>query len=149
MTSIVQDWAAELGLRHQGVLMAAIRGCDSAEREDDFKWLSRFYRACVLKAHCKDPRNAVSFMLWCDDEDLFKQRASFVVKSFDHYPVHFLLHFIHAAEICGYKMPGPQGAWWKWFYLRMVTKFHMNPETEVELDARLNAPEMIFKEQQL
>ncbi len=33
-TSIVQPWAAKLGLRHQGVLVSAVRGCDSISRED-------------------------------------------------------------------------------------------------------------------
>lgn len=38
MPSIWQEWAQNLGLRHQGVLIAGVgRGCDTAVRHDPSK----------------------------------------------------------------------------------------------------------------
>jgi hypothetical protein len=150
VNSIVQDWATELGLRHQGVLVSAVRGCDSITKEDPMKLLTRFYRACVLKAHVGDARKASSYMIWCDHGHEFWAIAEPVLKSFDHYPVHFLLHFLHASEILGYKMPSNtvQKQWWLEFYRKLCRRMHINPETEVQLDERLNANEDAFARQQ-
>lgn len=144
MTSIVQDWAAELGLRHQGVLVSAVRGCDSIPKEDPMKDLVRYYRACLLRAHVGDPRKASSYMIWVEGFEQFKSIALPVLKSFDHYPTHFMLHFLHASEIIGYKGPYPMAEWWRWFYKDMVRRMHLNVETEEELDRRLNANEAEF-----
>lgn len=148
MPSIMQDWAASLGLRHQGVLVAAVRGADEVQRDDPSKWLSRFYRACVLRAHVGDPRKAASFMVWTDEGDEFWERANTFIKSHDHYPHHYLMHMIHAAEILGFYYGGentaPVRGWWRDFYYIMCDKLHMNPETKAQLDARLNATEQAF-----
>lgn len=157
MTSIIKDWASDLGLRHQGVLVSAVRGCDSVPREDPLKDLTRFYRACLLRAHVGDPRKASSYMVWFDSDEDFWESANRVIKSHDHYPIHYLLHFLHAVEIMGYKMPvDPKGSvgdlcapmWWRSFYFKMCHKLHFNPEAESQLDARLNADEATFASQQ-
>lgn len=144
MSSIIQDWAADLGLRHQGVLVAAIRGCDSAPREDASKWLVRFYRGCLLRAHCGDVKKARSFMIWTEDEGEFWGHVGEFFKSIDHYPQHWLFHFMQAAHIMGRKMPGDQGDWWLAFYHRFVCKLHLNPESEEQMDRRLGADEKTF-----
>lgn len=145
---IVQAWVCALGLRHQGVLVSAIRGCDNVPREDASKHISRFYRACILKAHCGDASKAGSFMKWIDDREDFEHLCADFFRSIDHYPNHFILHLAHAAEICGYYMPGEQSAWWMEFYIRIVRKFHMMPETKQELDWRLNLDETSFVAEQ-
>jgi hypothetical protein len=149
MKSIIQDWAAELGLRHQGVLVSAIRGCDSAEREDHSKYLVRVYRGVLLNPHCKDIKKAASFMIPFDDENWDHAMADFL-RSIDHYPNHWLLHFMHACEVVGYKHPDPTIAHaFRSLYLKLVRKFHLHHETEPELDARLNADEDSFKRAQV
>ena len=37
----------ELGLRHQGVLISAMRGCDTAPRSDPSKVIQRILRGAV------------------------------------------------------------------------------------------------------
>lgn len=145
MNSIIQDWAAKLGLRHQGVLVSAIRGCDSAVREDHSKYLVRTYRGVLLKAHVGDINKAASFMVpfraitWRVCADSF-------FSSIDHYPNHWILHWMHACEIVGYKHPDHEiRQEFLFMYKRLVKKFHLNPETEADLDARLNADEDTFK----
>jgi hypothetical protein len=149
MKSIIQDWAAELGLRHQGVLVSAIRGCDSAEREDHSKYLVRVFRGVLLNPHCKDIKKAASFMVPFDEEDWPHAMADFL-RSIDHYPNHWLLHFMHACEIVGYKHPNldVQQAF-STLYVKLVHKFHLRIETEAELDVRLNADEDSFKKAQV
>lgn len=88
-------------------------------------------------------------MLITHDSSEFWKYAGEFLDSHDHYPHHFLMHFTHAAEILGYKMPyKPQREWWGGFYHKLVHKLHLNPETEAQLDARLNADEETFADQQ-
>lgn len=148
MSSIIQPWAEELGLRHQGVLVSAIRGPDQEEREDTSKYLTRVYRGVVLRPHCGDIRKAASYMVPFDEENWEHATADFL-RSFDHYPMHWLLHFMHACEIVGYYHPDTSVSLsFAEFYGRLVHKFHLLPETKQQLDARLNKNEEDFKRDQ-
>lgn len=55
----------------------------------------------------------------------------------------------YAGEILGYYYGGanlaPVRGWWRDFYYIMCQKMHMNPESQSQLDARLNADEQTFK----
>jgi hypothetical protein len=56
----------------------------------------------------------------------------------DAIPHHFQLHFMHAAEILGYKHPvSPTRQWWNAVYLRLVHDMHLYPEPESDMDLRL------------
>lgn len=60
------------------------------------------------------------------------------LRDLDMLPHHFQLHFLHSAEIVGYKHPDPRiRAWWAGLYVRLVHDMHLFPETEAQLDARL------------
>lgn len=158
MPSILLPWVEALGLRHQGVLLAAIRGCDTAPRNDASKNLVRCFRAEILLPHCGDPKKSASFIEGVDEQTLVDRMQSFI-KDHDHYPNHYVGHLILASEIIGYK--GPEFAVsdshdrrryvqrnWLEFYQRMCKCLHVTPETEAELDARLNADETEFGKQQ-
>lgn len=148
MSSILQDWVAELGLRHQGVLLAAVRGCDTETRHGPSKLLSRCYRAEILNAHAGDPRKSKSFIEKVPIPQL-KDRMVAVLDDHDSLPHHFFMHLVHAAEIVGYCHPDPYvGEVWVWFYFAACNKLHMNPETMQQLDERLNADEDSFKKAQ-
>jgi hypothetical protein len=147
--SILQDWVLQLGLRHQGVLVSAIRGCDSATKDDPAKALIRAYRAEILVCHCGDVRLASSFIEGVDARTLRARMTAFL-SSFDHYPIHFVLHLLHAAQIVGYKKKhgtsthdkSPED--WADFYQRLCRKMHVNAEAEWQLDKRLDADEQTF-----
>ncbi len=143
MKSILQDWVMELGLRHQGVLLTAIRGCDTVERHDPVKLIARALRGELLVPHCGDIAKSASFMRRYEGDELMRLMEAFA-KSHDHYPHHYLMHLIHAAEIVGYYHPERAG-YWRAFYVCMCGKLHMTPETKAELDHRLNADEATFK----
>jgi hypothetical protein len=56
----------------------------------------------------------------------------------DGVPHHFQLHFLHAAEIVGYRHEDPDiGSWWIRTYARLVNDMHLKPETANEMDKRL------------
>lgn len=147
MKSILQDWVQNLGLRHQGVLLSAVRGCDVVSRHDDVKLLCRCLRAELLVPHCGDVTKSVSYIQQCDGDELFR-RMNGVVKDHDALPYHYLMHLVHASEIIGYKSPSNQRTFWCGFYVSMCHKMHMHPETESELDHRLDADEETFAKMQ-
>lgn len=144
--SILQDWVQELGLRHQGVLLGAVRGCDTAPKGDPSKHFVRMLRGMILNAHCGDPKKAQTYI---DDPfgdyDWLRTRFDDFRKNLDHYPHHYVMHVIHAIEIIGYKYPDEiVGAIWLTMYFRLCRGLHVPPEGEEELDARLNADEDTF-----
>ncbi len=147
MQSVIQDWVMRLGLRHQGVLMAVIRGCDSVPKEDASKSLIRLLRGLLLNSYDPHP---TSFIERIDGEEDFgypdtRARMAAVLTNHDHYPIHYIMHLMHATEIVGYKHPDERArAVWGWFYTRLCKCFHVNPETEEQLDRRLGAGESEF-----
>ena len=144
MPSILQPWVETLGLRHQGVLMACVRGCDSVPKDDATKLLARCLRATILTSFDTKPS---SFIDYVTDAELSRRMLA-VLKNHDHYPVHYLLHLTHGSEIIGYKHPDQKVRWpWHDFYMKMVHCFHLNPETETALDERLGAAEDKFAAQ--
>ncbi len=142
MKSILQTWVMELGLRHQGVLLTAVRGCDTVHRDDPVKLIARALRGEMLEPHCGDITKSASFMHQYSSDQLLLLMEAFA-KSFDHYPLHYVIHLIHAAEIVGYYHPTRADRWGQ-FYVRMCSKLHMTPETKTELDHRLGMDEKSF-----
>jgi len=149
---VTQEWTHALPLMQQTVLLTAIRGPDGLPKYGGVKMLLRWFRRCVLLS-AMDGRvldnpydnNGGSFtgpslpappqvgweepMDWLLDEYL---------RELDAIPHHFQLHFLHAAEILGYRHPTDQiRMWWHKTYLRLVNDMHLNPETSSEMNARL------------
>ena len=85
----------------------------------------------------------VFFVETVDDEEL-RRRMVAVLKNHDHYPIHYIMHLMHGSEIIGYKCPAPEAVFWRWFYEKLAQCFHLNVETEGQLDARLGACEARF-----
>lgn len=138
--SVLQRWVMALGLRHQGVLLTAVRGCDTEPKEGAGKALVRSYRSEVLNCHCGDAAKAKTFIEAVDVDELGRRMVAFL-KNLDHYPHHYIAHLMHASEIVGYKRPSEQ---WAWFYFKLCKGLHVNPETVDQLDARLNMDEESF-----
>jgi hypothetical protein len=140
---ILQPWVADLGLRHQGCLLASVRGCDTAPKEDASKAIQRVFRGAILIPHCGDATKAKSFIQVVPDDQLIDLMTAFA-KNHDNYPHHYVMHIVHAAEIIGYKQPKAQGLFWRDFYHRMCKALHVTPETEAEMDGRLSPDEETF-----
>lgn len=142
--SVLKVWVMRLGRRHQGVLLTAVRGCDTAPKEDSSKAFTRCLRGVILNAHCGDAKKAQTFMEELNPSDEAERFNKFR-KNLDHYPHHFVAHMTHAIEVIGYKHPDLQTRdRWHSYYRMLCKGLHVNPETEAELDLRLNADEDTF-----
>lgn len=139
-------WQAQLPLQQQSVLWAALRGPDGIPKGHPCKDVSRAYRGTVLVAarYARELR-------WGECADSFMSLDKFadadvwagVVSSFWHevdaLPLHFVMHLIHGAQILGYKHPDSRfSERWLEFYEIGCNEFHLNPESEKEMDERLN-----------
>jgi len=148
MKSVLQDWVMELGLRFQGVLVSAIRGCDTAARHDKSKVLQRIYRSEILNTHCGDPKKSKSYILAANVPETVKRMKEFL-DDCDQYPLHYVMHFLHAAEIIGYFHPDLERKdMWHSFYVQGCKKLHVSSELRCELIARLESDEETFARQQ-
>jgi len=127
--SVVQDWLKELTFKQQTVLFSAIRGCDGvASKVDPSKPFVKFLRATILKSAVpNDPKGF--FKLESPD----KQIINTFMKHLHKYPLHWVTHFMHAAEIIGYFHPNNKVAIdWKNIYESICHALHVNPETKKE-----------------
>lgn len=156
----LQKWILRLPVMQQSVLMSAVRGPDGIPKYHPVKFLHRWFRRCVLKSAMdgcvlKDPYSsnggsftgpsivlpaAMSMMETAPQwEEGMDDLVSKYLQSVDELPHHFHLHFMHAAEIIGYKHDDDRiRTWWKLMYWRLVKDMHLTPETCEELDFRLS-----------
>jgi len=148
-SSVLQPWVETLGLRHQGCLLSSVRGCDSVLKEDPSKLLVRMLRGLMLRSFDPKPSSFIEPAHSYEHRRL-RERMQAVLSNHDHYPVHYLMHLMHAAEITGYKYPrdgidnSDLADSWKWFYEKLANCFHLQPETEEQMDRRLGACEAEF-----
>lgn len=154
MKSVFQEWTSALPMMQQTVLLTAVRGPDGLPKYGPCKYLLRWFRRCILLS-AMDKRalttpyenNGGSFTgpsitikpgQENDWEELMEPLIAGYLQSLDAIPHHFQLHFMHAAEILGYKHPDTRiREWWCALYLRLVKDMHLYPESEQQMDERL------------
>lgn len=138
----------------QSVLIASVRGPDGIRKDHVAKLLLRWLRRCVMISAFEKrvltsplepcggsftgpslPLPASGYYDWNNAMDkLVKDYLSTV----DELPHHFQLHFMHAAEILGYKHNITLiREWWLRTYLSLVNDMHLTPETKVDMMKRL------------
>lgn len=134
---VMRQWTTQLPLRHQGVLLTAIRGCDGAPKEDPSKSLSRMIRrACLNPADERETSVAGGFFGF-DPTDL-RDNLRALLHSLDQYPLHYVMHLMHASEIIGYKHPNLEFKdFFRLTYALIVNTFHLKVESETDMDLRL------------
>jgi len=72
------------------------------------------------------------------------------MRSLDAVPHHFQLHFLHGAEIIGYKHPDDKiRHWWEDTYIRLVQDLHLEPESKTRMNFRLGDQEKQWRECQV
>lgn len=145
--SVFPDWMQTLPFQQQSVLVLALRGPDGDPKHTPFKHLLRALRGTVLKA-AKYGRSlelgekADSFMtmeIFGDLQAWDQAIETFLEDAADGSVLHHYTHFMHAAQILGYKHPsGDYRARWLGCYLAFVKRLHLNPESVLEMDARLS-----------
>jgi hypothetical protein len=139
--SVVQNWLNRLSWKQQTVLLASLRGCDGLGKNDPSKVFTKRMRATLLKnadtSSTFMPKGASDQGPYLSDEDK-AAIDKFFYKEIDAYPVHWLMHFLQAAEIVGYQCPDLFSAqYWWYFYKAGVKALHLNPETLEQMLTRL------------
>ena len=143
MKSVLQDWLMGIGLRHQGVVLSAVRGCDTLPKHHPVKRFTGALRCDTLVSFSPNPS---SFFKQVERPEFTDLLAAL---DLDELPLHYVMHLLHAAEVLAYYHPDRNRAdCWQMFYLRVVKKLHLNPETKEQMDVRLNASEDVFAEDQ-
>lgn len=142
---VVQDWVQTLTFMQQSVLLTSIRGPDGMKKDHVSKLLIRWLRRCILisaldRKIFTDPHEegGGSFTGPMPEGLDVMQVLDDYLRHVDEIPHHFQLHFMHAAEILGYKHPEPHiRVGWKRIYHRLVNDMHLYPEPEEAMDKRL------------
>lgn len=158
MPSVLQEWVEKLTMMQQSVLITAIRGPDGSPKYGPVKMLQRWFRRCVLKSAIDGKAlinpydsNGGSFTGPSIDREVLSDSLTSwtwevpmnvlvgeYLKTLDALPHHFQLHFLHAAEIIGYKHEDERiRVWWCGVYNRLVHDMHLHAENEAEMDQRL------------
>lgn len=131
MKNVVKDWISHLTFKQQTVLLSAIRGCGGVPKDDPSKPFVRAFREVVLENAVTEDCSFMGASISIDDVNRF-------VKSLDCYPMHWLLHFIHAVECVGYGHPDLcTSVWWAGLYGEICRALHVNPESEQGWSQRL------------
>jgi hypothetical protein len=136
--SVLHDWVHELTFQMQALLLTAMRGPDENNKFNSAKAIIRYFRGAVIKPAGNWHRKNDNDFMW-GEYHLFQGFANTFWDDHDEFPHHFIMHLVHCAEVVGYKHPDMfVQSQWNRFYLRACESFHMNPETEEEMDARLD-----------
>lgn len=154
MPSVLKDWVMELPLAMQGTLLTAVRGPDGVRKDHPVKLLIRTLRRVILHGAkptpngfmsksevVNSPAMAAELMLPLNDHH---EISYWLNKLFAHYmdecPHHWLMHFIHSAEIIGYTHPVKETSMlWLKVYVEACYSFHMNIEAKTDMIERLGS----------
>lgn len=132
---IVQDWVLKLPGRAQGTLVVATRGCDLMPKhplDSPGRTITAQLRGVILN-HV-DPREIDS------EPGCFMQSTPPKLKlsALEHFPLHWVSHVMHAAEVIGHMHPDPAIAFpWMELYKGFCHSLHVNPETKEQMLTRL------------
>lgn len=144
----------------QSVLMAAVRGGDGVPKFHKSKFLVRFLRRSFLVSAfdgkaLNDPwhsgggsftgpgvkgpsEGAPADLRETIGWSQMKPVVDDFIDSRDEMTLHYYAHFMHAAEILGYKHPDDKvREFWFSVYERMAHALHLWPESQKEMDLRL------------
>jgi hypothetical protein len=142
----------------QSVLLTSLRGPDGIKKDHPVKVLCRWLRRCTLISAfdgraLTDPYelSGGSFTGPCRTPhvDGLDHALELYLRSIDELPHHFQLHFMHAAEILGYKHPDDTiRQWWNHVYIQLVMDAHLYPESQAQMDLRLGDNERGWQNRQ-
>lgn len=137
--TVLHDWVCSLTFQMQALLLTAMRGPDENNKYNAAKAIIRYLRGTVIKpAGNWSGLNDNDFM-WGDYGHFLNKYVKEFWQDHDEYPHHFIMHLVHCAEVVGYKHPDSAiSNLWLMFYSEACSAFHMKPETEIEMDNRLN-----------
>ena len=130
--SVVRPWMNHLPFKMQTVMLVALRGFDGVGKHDRSKPLIKALRMTLLQN--ANPNSGFMEHMNLSLEQVF----SFLEEESHSYPMHWLMHFAHAAEIIGYEHPqyGVR-VWWSHVYHMVCDVLHVTAESKTQMWERL------------
>lgn len=158
--SVMQDWVHKLTFMQQSVLIASVRGPDGIRKDHPVKVLYRYLRRsfmiCAFDGKIRlspyEPGGGsftgpLNLHGTGEGEGHLDKYVEIYLRHVDEIPHHAQLHFMHAAEILGYKHPdGDVRGFWRAMYLAIVNDAHLRPEPEEVMDKRLGDVEKQWRD---
>jgi hypothetical protein len=136
--SALHDWVHTLTFQQQALLMTGMRGPDGCNKHNAAKALVRYLRGAICKPAGNWSYGNDNDFMW-GNYPLFQSWQKDFFDDPDGYPHHFIMHLVHCAQVIGYKHPDIVIARnWRSFYIKACHSFHMNAESEDDMDERLN-----------
>lgn len=136
--TVLHDWVCGLPFQMQALLLTAMRGPDENNKYNAAKAIIRYLRGAVIKPAGDWRGNNNNDFMWGEYEKFYIFSNTFW-QDHDEYPHHFIMHLVHCAEVVAYKHPNIRVCeHWLRFYNEACKSFHMQPETEKQMDKRLN-----------
>ncbi len=127
--SVLLPWMNGLPLRQQGIILSSLRGYDLS-RSVAVKNLNKWVRSVVQ--HNVDPSS--SYMRDITPPEIDRD----LKEDLECCSMHYVLHLMYSLEIIGYKHPDKStGNEAKKYYYGFADFFHLNAETEEQMDKRL------------
>lgn len=140
--SVVHDWVTTLPFTQQALLMLALRGPDGSPKHSSAKRMLYYLRGIILKPAYPNFNGGLDGFM-TTDYSFFNSDGDKFFSDTDSYPMHFLMHLFHAAEVVGYNYPEQTEkeleikTYWLHFYEYACKCFHMSPESKEQLFKRL------------
>lgn len=135
MGSVTQDWVIKLPLRHQGVLLSAMRGCDTAPKgpyDSTERQLVAYLRYLVLNPADIREVGILGAFMQAEPPKNWKQ------SDLGHYPMHWVAHIMHGYQVVAYCHPDLYLANLALdIYRELVHGLHLNVESEYSMNIRL------------
>ena len=129
--SVVRPWVNNLSFKQQTVCLTALRGVDGARKDDESKKFCKAMRMTLLQNASPGVGTFMEFDISAEEVRRFWEAT-------DHYPVHWLTHFMYAAQIIGAHHPNHEiRKWWDMFYNGLVNALHLRPEQFYDMEERL------------
>jgi hypothetical protein len=137
MSGMVRDWAQELPLREQGVLLSGMRGCDLTPKvplDSPERQLVAYLRYVVCHPNEEAEVGATPGTYMQADPP-----EEWTPSEFGHYPQHWYAHIMHAFQVVGYRHPlAETRAISDGIYRRFVYSLHLEPESFGTMARRLS-----------
>lgn len=139
MKSILYPWVMNLGLRYQGTLLTTIRGSDAWSKYNREKPLVREIRGLILVPFDQRELECLNGFMTGFPNPQAEEAFQAFCENIDPMPIHYVMHVLHVLEIIAVKHPDIKvRETYDRRYKRLCDKFHLNPETPEQLDARMN-----------
>lgn len=135
--NMLREWVTNLPLREQGTLLTGLRGCDLAPKnpvDSVERQLTAYLRWVTCNPHDEREVGLVpgAFMQ-------MNPPSEWKTSMLEHYPLHWVIHLMHAYEVVGYRHPDTaERSKALKVYLKIVRELHLEPEPRLLMIDRLS-----------